>query len=296
MVTEAAHSVVTDAGHAVGTSAFTTEWVRCCPGPMHPWVMHNTALKTIRDQNEDNGSPKVWGVDLTQCETYPIMTLVRGEQEMYTLTEPWTPWSWRKMLHALNDKSLEQVVGTGIVRITCEPIPDTPDGKRLRAARKHGQPYPEGARVPVWDFVITRVDGSKVRFHPDWKKKTFSVAPWGFQGLQGQGQGGAQGKSEGKGSYRRMLGAMYDGGLIGLRAGVGSGVAVADANNASPRQHRKGKGGDAVPQGSFPTASQQPCERDWSWRGAWGSDGGGWGSYDGARWAAGWESWPAPTG
>ena len=58
------------------------------------WHLNNTALKSIRDTHERPlGVPCVEKIDLFDCEDYPILTLVRGAGEAYTLKEPCTPWS-----------------------------------------------------------------------------------------------------------------------------------------------------------------------------------------------------------
>ena len=51
------------------------------------WKLNNIALKSIRDSNEDPiGTPAVWGVDLFEQNEFPVLTLVRGHEEAYTLT------------------------------------------------------------------------------------------------------------------------------------------------------------------------------------------------------------------
>ena len=84
------------------------------------------------------------------------------------------------MLNGMTEETLERIVGDGIIGITCQPIPNTSDVKRLRAAVKQNRQIPEGAPVPVWDFVVCRGDGSRVRFHPNLTSKKIDVADWTF--------------------------------------------------------------------------------------------------------------------
>ena len=102
-------------------------------------------------------------------DEYPVLTLVRGVAENYTLTPPETPWSWRRMLNGMTDQTLDRILGSGIIGFSCQPIPDSEDGKRLRAAEKPGSDtvIPDGAEMPLWDFVACRQDVTRVRFHPN---------------------------------------------------------------------------------------------------------------------------------
>ena len=92
----------------------------------------------------------------------------------YELTEPDQPWSWRGMLNGMNDATLERVVGLGITGICCMAIHGSYDHARRDAARELGIVYDdwsdqaayEGPRraapVPIWDFVLARLDGTRV--------------------------------------------------------------------------------------------------------------------------------------
>ena len=94
----------------------------------------------------------------------------------YTLAPPMQPWSWRRMLNGLKDATINRVVEKGITRIYLAPIKDSYDHKRHHAARKAERPYRPDAPVPVWDFVIERVDGTAVRLHPNATNNKVSIA------------------------------------------------------------------------------------------------------------------------
>ena len=163
-------SAVAENSAVVGVSsqprrAVTKEEIR--RAGTQPFKMNNTALKSIRESNEiPFGCPVIAGVDLFPYESYQILSLQRGADEAYWLVPPLQWWSWKKMLNGMTEETLERIVGDGIIGITCQPIPNTSDGKRLRAARKQNVEFPEAAPVPVWDFVVCRGDGSRVRFRP----------------------------------------------------------------------------------------------------------------------------------
>ena len=83
-----------------------------------PWKLNNTALKSIRDSNElPVGVPIVWGIDLFESDEYEIWT--------DRLIAPKTPLTWRKVLNAMSDETLDRIVGEGMLGITCQPIPNT---------------------------------------------------------------------------------------------------------------------------------------------------------------------------
>ena len=72
---------------------------------------------------------------------------------------PRTAWSWKKMLDGMTDAALNRVVGIGIVGITC-------------------QFFRNADSVPIWEFVVTRMDGTRVRFHPKPTNRDISITDW----------------------------------------------------------------------------------------------------------------------
>ena len=110
--------------------------------PKQPWALNNTALKSIRDGNENPpGVPTTDdGVDLFAEDPYPIKTLQRGKGMGYELGEPTQPWSWRGMLNGMHEETLDRIVGNGIIGICCKPIEGSYDHKRRNAAREVGHP------------------------------------------------------------------------------------------------------------------------------------------------------------
>ena len=177
----------------------------------HAWKMNNIALKSIRDSHESPKGPTVWGVDLFDLDPYWILSLERGHDEAYTLKEPKSPWSWKQMLNYLDDATLDYIVGNGIIGITCQPIPDTTDEKRCRAWRKQGKEISPDAEVPIWDFVVTRKDTSRVCFHPNLKNKGIQAAAWDAPRFKHDGPLGKRGKSGGQGSFKDRTAYPYHG-------------------------------------------------------------------------------------
>ena len=99
-----------------------------------------------------------------------IGVLQRDKGMAYTFKENvWQKWSWRQMLASFSDTTRAQILGggenAGVVSIALQAIKGSYDHKRRHAAKDAGEPYPEAAPVPIWDFVVERTDGSEVRFH-----------------------------------------------------------------------------------------------------------------------------------
>ena len=154
------------------------------------------------------------------------------------------------------DKVLGSNPRLGVVRITCAPVQGSYDHKRHHAAVELGHSYDDGAPVLVWDFFLTRADGTSVRFHTNWKNHHVEVAdlqnPPVLPGPPEHGRG----KSDGKGTYRRKKAGNYTphgcfprgtpggGGAADKAQGNVGGTGGADA---APQTHGGGGGGDAAP-------------------------------------------------
>ena len=154
--------------------------------------MDNTALKSIRFQGESPpGTPLDWsGVDLTHSDPYPVLTVRRDKGPAFSMVEPQQPWSWRMMLNRFDDDTLTRIIGPGVTGIFCQPmlclkrisdqctlVESSYDHRRclspcVRFADVDGTP----ADVAVWDFVIHRGDGERVRLHPNQTNKKVSIS------------------------------------------------------------------------------------------------------------------------
>ena len=113
------------------------------------------------------------------------------------------------MLASLADDVLRQVVGGGVVTIPCEPWPDSYDHKRHHA-HKEGQGPALDGQAPIWDFVVTQRNGTRVRFHPQQttsKVKVVYVRDGGVAPPEPPAAG--LGESEGPGTYKHYKEASY---------------------------------------------------------------------------------------
>ena len=270
-----------------------------------PWSVHNTALKYLRDSNEDPpGLPRCWrGVDITDKDTLEIGVLLRGKGPAYTFVEGRSQqWAWRDMLAAFSDSILREVVGCGVVQITCQPLQRSYDHKRHHAAEMKQGPALEG-KAPIWDFVVTQKDGTQVRLHTSQTDKSIEVASMSAAPPSQPPQAGL-GKSDGPGTYKSFKQASYAGVGGGVTSIVQpndtdlhqlhqSAVAAWQSQRAPPRPRvggAPGTAGAAANSGQAPLPQQvPPAQHDGSgqewWPGGWGN--GSWGQGwwgDGSWW------------
>ena len=172
------------------------------------WPLNNTALKSIRDSNEDPPGFPNNGVDLFHIDPFLIKTLHRSKGMDYELKYPLQPWSWRGMLNGMAVPTLERIVGDGITGICCMPIRGSYDHKRRHAAKQLGRPYADAAPVPIWDFVVTRTDGTAVRFHTNQTDNKVSIMDV-MDAFETEGPAKGKGESDGPGTYKRMVASSY---------------------------------------------------------------------------------------
>ena len=61
---------------------------------------------------------------------------------------------------------------------------------------------PSSVKLPIWDFVVHRADGTAIRLHPEWSKPRFpSFAAEGHVEVVQAPRAGL-GRSDGRGTYR----------------------------------------------------------------------------------------------
>ena len=270
-----------------------------------PFRLNNVALKWIRDSNENPpGTPTTDCVDLTLTDPLQIGEIEKNSGMDYNFKAGETkPWSWRQMLAALNPAAKDLVLGSnpalGVVRITCAPVLGSYDHKRWHAARHLGRPYAEDAAVPVWDFFVTRTDGTAVRFHTSYSNNKVEVAKvseaQAAHELPKPPKNG-KGKSDGRGTYRRKTQGNYDHVAPSPRnnRGGGDGSSVAEprrGRDALPRNDPLAAPLEAAPPGLAPPESAPPGldnskpHRSDGWRRGWTDD-----SWNGWQdWSAGWQ-------
>ena len=168
---------------------------------------HNAALKYWRALKERTGDP--FGsppvdllVDSRVCE-------VQHEAKGMDYAIQWQterPWSWLEMVAQLTDESIASVVkgnegrSGGLVGCSFAPRPGSYDHKRHHQLKAKGEN--PNTKLPIWDFVLHRDDGSAIRLHPQWsntKVETYSVEGHAVDVEPPQRGLGA---SDGRGTYK----------------------------------------------------------------------------------------------
>ena len=94
-------------------------------------------------------------------------------------------WSWHEMIAHMEHKTQDLVVNGqggssgGLLRCSVSRRQNSYAHKMCYAANAGQQPPTPAAQAgehqAEYDFVVERADGSAVRFHPDWCKKTFPI-------------------------------------------------------------------------------------------------------------------------
>lgn len=126
-----------------------------------------------------------------------------------------TEWSWHEMVAQFDPASMKEAVqgpdgrSRGLVGCSFEIRPNSYDHKRSHMLKETTGHWPK-FRLPVWDFVLHRDDGTGMRLHPQWSppgqnnKSRPQVETYALQGhtnpvpVPEHGYG----RSDGRGTYR----------------------------------------------------------------------------------------------
>ena len=176
-----------------------------CPSWVDTYRQHNAALKWFRQEFES----AVAGQSMVLPNSCEIPAIVKGQGMDWDFNPAvLVKWSWHEMVAQLDAESMRVVVegdagrSGGLIRCELLPRPGFRyDHKRHHQLKDAGRAE-RNTQLRVWDFVLTRDDGSGLRLHPQWsstKVETYAVE--GGEGLQVPRAG--LGESDGPGTYRR---------------------------------------------------------------------------------------------
>ena len=93
--------------------------------------------------------------------------------------------------------------GRGLVSCECAPRPGSYDHKRHAALRAEGKL--QDRRLPVWDFVLRRADGTGIRLHPQWSHKVVETIEVDGHTDPVEPPRKGFGRSEGRGTFRKYV-------------------------------------------------------------------------------------------
>ena len=134
-------------------------------------------LKWFRYTLEKSANPDDdTGLVFSNTNPTPVAGIIKGHGMNFDFDESSSEdWLWFEMVAQLNADSMAFVVNGddgrsgGLLSCSVAPRPNSYDHKRHNQLRLAGTPKKD-AQLRVWDFEITRVDGSAVRLHPQWSK------------------------------------------------------------------------------------------------------------------------------
>jgi hypothetical protein len=140
------------------------------------YKLHSIALKYFRDYAEANDVHEVIFPFESTPVPVPKFTHEKGPAYSFDPTTPGVPWVWQEMVAQMDDASMEFVVtGEGDHRsrglVSCKLVQfDKYDHKRAHKDPTT-RPMPR-----IWNFVLTREDGSTVCLHPTYSSTKIESA------------------------------------------------------------------------------------------------------------------------
>ena len=111
-------------------------------------------------------------------------------------------WSWLEMVAQLDEDSMFEVVGDGLVRCEFSRRTNSYDHKTHHAMIAAGKVH-QGPQLRVWDFVLWRADGSGIRLHPQWSSTRIETFATEGHAEQVQCPSKGLGTSDGRGTYQK---------------------------------------------------------------------------------------------
>ena len=134
---------------------------------------HNAALVYFRTKRENLNDPFLsHGLVFPNDKPVEVATVYWDKGGGWGFDETkMVPWSWKELVAQLDTDSIRIVVqgenrlSCGLVRCYVAPTPHSYDHTRHAKLRSEGRPLVH-TRLPVWDFVIERDDGTAVRLEP----------------------------------------------------------------------------------------------------------------------------------
>ena len=111
-------------------------------------------------------------------------------------------WSWLEMVAQLDEDSMLEVVGGGLVRCEFSRRPNSYDHATHFAMNAERNEH-EGPQLRIWDFVLWREDGSGIRLHPQWTRPRIATFATESHAEQVQCPRKGPGRSDGEGTFKK---------------------------------------------------------------------------------------------
>ena len=160
---------------------------------------HSAALKYLRQCFARTAAESV----PLDPDNVPIARISHEKGTAYSFdTNDMLAWSWLEMVAQLDETSMSEVVGDGLVRCDFSRRPNSYD-HALHCAMKAERVEHKGPHEQLWDFVIWRKDGSGIRLHPEWSRTKFATFAVEGHAEQVQCPQKGPGTSDGKGTFKK---------------------------------------------------------------------------------------------
>ena len=139
-----------------------------------------------------------------------VAVILHAEKSMnWEFSDSRRQWSWHELIAQLTDDDIQLVVNGGQGRsgglVACYLAlrPNSYDHKRHHMLRKKGE-HAGVPRLPIWDFVVQREDGTAMRLHPSWSMRKVEVfeAEGHVNAIAPPRRG--LGRSDGPGTYKHF--------------------------------------------------------------------------------------------
>jgi hypothetical protein len=128
---------------------------------------HNAALKWLRAENENAAFP-FQSAEVVLPRLQRVAAVVHGSGTDFAFDQDSIrEWYWLELVAQLDEESRNIVFGESDELVACSFAvrPKSYDHQRQSHHRSRGDTMP---KLPIWDFVIHRMDGTYIRLHPHW--------------------------------------------------------------------------------------------------------------------------------
>ena len=170
------------------------------------YKQHNQAVKWFRNRQEIPADPFSSPPLRLPLGPFPVATVVHGAETNYNFDmTQWVQWDWREMVAQLRDEDLRFVVGCGLQACEFSIRAGSYDIGRHYHNREQLRMRVQRIRLPVWDFVLFRSDGTGVRLHPHWGDRKVDVFDLGGHPFPVEPSWRGLGQSLGPGTFQDTI-------------------------------------------------------------------------------------------
>ena len=193
---------IMDEEYFINYTKYEGEWTR-------HYRQHNEALKYFRDTLEAKGGTNHFELE---AKGTPVEKIIHEPQSpTYRIDYGnFVSWRWPEMVAQLTDDSIRKVLGATdskekqdtakerpcLVSCCVSTRPNSYDHRRHSLT-------PTDKELNIWDFLLTRNDGSQIRLRPAWSKTKVDVMDPDGTSEQVTPPTMGRGKSDGPGTFRK---------------------------------------------------------------------------------------------